>query len=577
MKHDQGSGPQTTASHFLDGLLEVGIDYLFCNMGTDHAPIIEELAARRRLGVKSPTVIRCPHESTAAHMAGGYALVTGRGQGVLVHVDVGTANASMAMHNLLRSRIPVLLMAGKAPFTSAGELLGSRDTYVHFVQEPFDQGSLVRPYVKWEWTLPSGAVVKETLRRAHAVMHSAPQGPAYLMLPRETLTERWEPAQVRAYGVNQFGPARESGADPEVVARIADRLEQAEHPILVTAYAGRCSGASEAIEALAAYAGIRVFEPNMVNNISHEGPNFCGAAPDRHLARADVAFMVDVDVPWFPRDVAFNPDTHWVQIDVDVLKQDSPMWSFPANERVQARSARVLEQVLRELQRRADGGLARRAQARNAAIAQEREARIRAARSKAEMPGEIGQINTHYLFAQLARHLDDRDIIMNEAVRNAGIMAMHIPRPIPGTMVRVGGGGLGASGGMALGAKLAAPDAMVVQVVGDGSFYFNNPNSVFAVSRQQKLPILTVVLDNGGWSAVKQSTLRVYPDGDAQGQDWFEAELPEGVEYAKIAEAFGALGETVADPAALPEAIQRCVAAVRNGRSALLHVAITRI
>ena len=156
----------STAYYFLEGLNEIGIEYLFCNFGTDHAPIIEEIAHRRSRGEALPTIIRCPHENTAAHMAGGYAFVTGRGQGVLVHVDVGTANTSNAMHNMFRSRIPVLLMAGKAPFTAGGELKGSRDTYVHFVQEPLDQGSLVRPYVKWEWTLPSGVVVKEALRRA---------------------------------------------------------------------------------------------------------------------------------------------------------------------------------------------------------------------------------------------------------------------------------------------------------------------------------------------------------------------------------------------------------------------------
>ena len=111
-------------------------------------------------------MVRCPHENTAAHMAAGYALVTGRGQGVLVHVDVGTANTANGMHNIFRSRLPVLLMAGKAPYTVNDELVGSRDTYVHFIQEPFDQASLVRPYLKWEWTLPSGVVVKEALRRA---------------------------------------------------------------------------------------------------------------------------------------------------------------------------------------------------------------------------------------------------------------------------------------------------------------------------------------------------------------------------------------------------------------------------
>ena len=177
----------STAYYFLEGLNEVGIEYLFCNLGTDHAPIIEEMAHRRQRGEKMPKVVRCPHENTATHMAAGYALVTGRGQGVLVHVDVGTANAANGMHNMYRSRLPVLLMAGKAPYTTHGELVGSRDTHVHFVQEPFDQGSLVRPYTKWEWTLPSGVVVKEVLRRAHSIMQSEPRGPVYLMMQRETL------------------------------------------------------------------------------------------------------------------------------------------------------------------------------------------------------------------------------------------------------------------------------------------------------------------------------------------------------------------------------------------------------
>ena len=181
----------SAANYLIEGLNEVGIDYLFSNMGTDHAPIIEAFAGRKRRGQKVPTIIVCPHENTAAHMAGGYAMVTGRGQGVLVHVDVGTANTANAMHNLYRSRLPVLLMAGKAPFTTHGELTGTRDNYVHFVQEPFDQGSLVRPYTKWEWTLPSGIVVKEVLRRAHTIMQSDPKGPVYLMLPREILTEVW--------------------------------------------------------------------------------------------------------------------------------------------------------------------------------------------------------------------------------------------------------------------------------------------------------------------------------------------------------------------------------------------------
>jgi len=187
---------QSAARFLLDGLSEVGIEYLFCNFGTDHAPIIEEMARMEAAGLPGPKTILCPHENTAMHMAGGYALATGRGQGVMVHVDAGTANSAMALHNLCRARVPVMLMAGNAPYTTRNELLGTRDSYVHFVQEPFDQASIVRPYTKWEYNLPSGVIAKEALRRAHTVMESDPKGPVYMTFPRETLTASWSEGSI---------------------------------------------------------------------------------------------------------------------------------------------------------------------------------------------------------------------------------------------------------------------------------------------------------------------------------------------------------------------------------------------
>jgi acetolactate synthase-1/2/3 large subunit len=154
---------------------------------------------------------------------------------------------------------------------------------------------------------------------------------------------------------------------------------------------------------------------------------------------------------------------------------------------------------------------------------------------------------------------------------------MQIPRPLSNTMVATGGAGLGWSGGMALGAKLAAPGRLIVQVVGDGSFYFGGPCSVFAVSQQYDLPIFCIVLDNSGWSAVKQATLRVFPDGKAKAAGAFEAELAPLAEFTKIGEAFGAYAEKVSDPADVPGAIARCTKEVRGGRSALLHARVTRL
>ena len=567
----------STAYYFLEGLNELGVEYLFCNFGTDHAPIIEEMAHRKKRGEPLPGILHCPHENTAAHMAEGYAFVTGRGQGVLVHVDVGTANTGNAMHNAYRSRLPVLLMAGKAPYTVNDELVGSRDTYVHFIQEPFDQASLVRPYLKWEWTLPSGVVVKEALRRAYSIMQSEPRGPVYLMMQRETLTQPWSTDEIRRYSADQFAATSGGGADPKLVAALADRLLTADNPVLITGYAGRNVHASEAIDALARFAGIAVYEANMTNNISHDSPCFVGFVPDKAVPNADVGILVDVDVPWFPSDVQTNEKSFWAHIDIDTLKPGSPMWTFPGNLRMQGDSGRILEQVLEDLKAKATPRFKKAAAERVEKIKVLREERIARAAKLAADKGKPGAINPHYLMAELGKVIEDDDIIFNEGVTNAGAVLMQIPRRKPNTSMRSGGGGLGWSGGMALGAKLAAPDRLMVQISGDGGFYFGNPSSVFAVAQQYKLPIFSIVMDNTGWNAVKASTLRVYPEGEAKEASEFESKLAPKVQFTKVAEAFGAYGEEVSDPADVPAAIARCLKEVRGGRAALLHARVTKM
>src|SRR5216683_181615 len=68
----------STAHHFLQGLVDLGVEYIFANLGTDHVSLIEEMARWDSEGLKHPEMILCPHEVVAVHMAGGYALATGR-------------------------------------------------------------------------------------------------------------------------------------------------------------------------------------------------------------------------------------------------------------------------------------------------------------------------------------------------------------------------------------------------------------------------------------------------------------------------------------------------------------------
>src|SRR5260370_924872 len=253
----------------------------------------------------------------------------------MVHVDAGTANSAMALHNLCRARIPVMLMAGKAPFTTRGELLGTRDTYVHFVQEPFDQASVVRPYTKWEYNLPSGVIAKEALRRAHTVMESDPKGPVYSTCPRESLTESFGEGAIRSYPAERFGAVAARGVDAGAIEAIAGKLLAAERPLLVTAYAGRNHKTVAVLDELVRFAGIRVIEFNpLYVSLPHDSPCHGGFMPAKALAEADVGLLVDVDVPWIPSDMPDNPATWWAHIDIDAEKRNFPMWTFPGNLRL---------------------------------------------------------------------------------------------------------------------------------------------------------------------------------------------------------------------------------------------------
>jgi len=571
----------STAHYFLEGLIDLGVDYIFANLGTDHVSLIEEMARWDKQGRKHPEMILCPHEVVAVHMAGGYALATGRSQAALVHVDAGTANACMAIQNLFRYRLPVMLFAGRAPHTLHGELTGSRDSYVHFVQDPFDIASIVRPYVKWEYSLPSGVVVKEALARASAFAHSDPPGPVYMMLPRETLAEEWDDADMPAYPPERYGSVHAGGIEPARAEAIANSLMAADNPVAFAAYLGRKPQAVAALDRLARACGIRVAEFNAIDlNIPQDSPCFAGIDPLPLLESADLGLLLDCDVPFVPQSAKGANAMKWIQIDVDPLKSDFPMWGFPTDLRVQGDCAIILQQVLDAVEARADDGYRRRVAMRIAGWDGAREAAARRRTAASANKGTSGALNPAFVFATLNGKLSQGDVVLNEAIRNGPTLQEHIRRTQPQSYVGLAGGGLGFSGGMALGLKLAQPGHRVVQVIGDGGFHFSSPDSVYAVAQQYQLPIFTVVLDNGGWQAVKSATQRVYPKGVAAETDQFRSRLTSGRQgerrdFSEVAKAFGAHGECVREPDALAPAIDRALAALEDGKAAVLHVHVT--
>ncbi|HKC89667.1 MAG TPA: thiamine pyrophosphate-binding protein, partial [Blastocatellia bacterium] len=183
----------TAGAALIEALHEAGVSFIFANLGSDHPAIVESLAEASATGRPAPKLITCPNEMVALSAAHGFAQVTGRAQAVLVHVECGTQALAGALHNAAKGRVPVLIFAGASPFTQEGEMRGSRNEFIQWIQDVFDQRGLVRGYVKYDNEIRSGRNIKQMIFRALQFAHSDPKGPVYLMAAREVLEEEVPP------------------------------------------------------------------------------------------------------------------------------------------------------------------------------------------------------------------------------------------------------------------------------------------------------------------------------------------------------------------------------------------------
>jgi acetolactate synthase I/II/III large subunit len=570
------AGSYTTSTALLEALAEAGVSYIFANLGSDHPGLIEAFAQIKAEGREDefPHLIVCPHEIVALCAAHAYATVTRQPQAVFVHVDAGTQNLGGAVSNALRGRVPVLIFAGAAPFTLDGELPGGRNEFIHWIQDVRDQRGILRGYVKYDNEIRTGRNVKQVVHRALQLARSEPAGPVYLVGPREVMEEQVEP-----YAVD---PGEYPAVDPAALTAdatrdIATALAGARHPLIITSYLGRNPDAVPALVELAELLAIPVLESAAFHvnfpgdHPLHAGYQFTTSAQNETLAAADVILVLDSDVPWIPASNRPAPDAAIYVVDIDPVKADRTMWHVPARRIATADSKVAVGQVTDFVRDNAlvDAGAVERRRAEVTAAGQARRADLDAL----EQP-QPGVITSRYLTACVRELLDDADaLVLIEVITNYQIVTEHLRASRPGSLIGSGGSSLGWGGGGAVGAKLAAPDRVVVCLTGDGSYLFGVPSSAQWLARRYGTPALTIIYDNRGWAAPKFSTLKVHPDGAAARADDFHASFePEADLPGVAAAAGGAYGVTVSDPDELPQVLKDALAVVRGGRSAVVSV-----
>lgn len=552
--------PPIAADVFLRSLAEHGVDFFFANPGTDFPPIVEAFSRARAGNIKLSRPVIVPHENLAVAMAHGAYLMTGRPQAVMVHVNVGTGNTINNLINLSRDRIPLLLAAGRTPVTETGHF-GSRSRPIHWAQEMFDQAGMLREIVKWDYELRVPDQIGDVVARAFEVAMTSPRGPVYLVLPREPLSATLaEPSAAAAPRALPAAPH----PDPVSIDILADWIAAAERPLIITAN----------IEAPAVAALARLAEHAAIPVVAHNPRTLClpsshpmhfGFEPTTLLTSADLVIVIEADVPWIPSQQQPPANCRVAHIGEDPAYTRYPMRSFPTDLSIKAGAAAMLAALQPALAARLhhDGVATRRQR-----LAAEAVARRAAVAEQAEIAGE--HISPQYLSAVIGQVLSDATIF-NEYP----LILDHCPREMPGTFFGLSpAGGLGWGLGAALGAKLAAPDRLMVATIGDGAYLFANPTVCHWVAEHHGLPVLAIVFNNSRYGAVRRATLAMFRDGAAGEDDGrFLADLDPSPPYDAVVRALGGHGERVERPEDLPDALSRARdAVVKDYRQALVNV-----
>jgi acetolactate synthase-1/2/3 large subunit len=559
--------PETAAEAWLGLLAARGIEYLFANGGTDFAPVVEAYAKGQKLGWRLPEIVIVPHENMGVAMAHGYAMVTGRPQAMMVHVGVGTANAINGLINASRQNVPILFTAGRTPITESGAVTAARNNYIHWAQEHFDQGGMLREFVKWDYELRHAEQVETVIDRALAIAKSEPQGPVYVTLPREVLASGF---------ANQFSenptiaPASPPAADPEALEEAAKLLGAAQHPLLITANGGRTHESSRAIEQLAQQIAVPVvhYRPRHLA-LSTEHPMHCGWDPHPLLQDADVVLVVDCDVPWIPKEGKPGAQAKVIHVGPDPLFAAYPLRGFRADVSLTGAVAPTLQALWRAAQKQAVS--VKSIEERRKAITDfSKQLREKSRSSIEPLPPSI---TGKWFSACVNRMLDEKTILVNEYPTVLEEMVIREPGRYFGNP---SAGGLGWGMGAALGAKLASPDKTVICAVGDGAYMFGNPTAVHYVSEAMRLPVLFVIANNARWAAVHRSTLSIYPKGVAAGEKQPPfATLEPSPRFEHVVQASGGYGARVSEPKELGPALEKALKVVRDEkRQAVLNVCL---
>jgi len=560
-------------------LRNLDIGFIALSPGSSFRGLHESLV--NLLGNRDPEMLLSLHEEHAVAIAHGWAKVTGKPMGVLVHANVGLMHATMAIYNAFCDRVPMLVMGGVAPMDA-----GRRISPAHWYHSVLDQGALVRDYVKWDDQPFSLRGTLEALLRANQLTRTVPMAPCYVSIDQR-MQEDPLPDQLVARDVARYAPAVPFRPDGDAVRRAAQMLVGAATPAILAGRVSRDETAWTARVALAEALGADVITDMKVaaafptDHPLHPGDPMLVFADEKSLAAIRGADVI-VSLDWVDMVNLFArvwPDgsvpTKVIQISADRLVHKG--WTrdhmgLPAADLdILAEPCATVPLLLDEIHKLGDHGLAERAAAR---IAKRRdETRSRQPKRAVHAGADDIALWDMGVCLDAARGKRAMTLIRAPLGWHAGALAFRHPLDYLGYD---GSGGIGSGPGHAVGAALALKGTgrVPVALVGDGDFLMGVTALWTAV--HHRIPVLVMIANNTSYFVDEEHQRTVSRQrGRKLENAWIGQRLEDPpIDLPAMARAQGCSVERVERRSDLTAAIERGIAAFDAGACHVIDVKI---
>lgn len=529
-----------------------------------------------QLGNHGIRLITPRHETTAVHMAGAYARMTGHLGVAIASNGPGVANAlpGVAVENGEGNR--VLLITSWRRHGIVDPDRGGAYQY-------FDQPAVIRPMAKWSEAALSFERLPELMRQAIRVSWRGRPGVVHLTVPEDVMNTQFEPSSTSAnLEPQRYRRTTPLGASPEMVERAADLLVEAQRPI-IHAGSGVLHGfATEELVRVAqlleapvttSWAGRDVIDerhrlavPMWATDLVTQARN------DADLVLALGSRIGETD--WWGKAPYWRRATEQRMIQVDV---DEEMLgrNKPVDLAVLADAKTFLHQLAESLEARDLASLR--------ATRAERVTQYAAIRSstRATLDASLEIVGSPMHTSHLAPACqevfgDDAVLVVDGGNTAVWANLYHEVRRPHSMLSTYKFGMLGAGVAQALGAQVAQPSRRVVCITGDGAFGFH-PQEIETAVRCE-LPIVVVVTVDRAWGMVKVNQEfalnadKLLLEGGLSDEELINTDLGE-IRYDLMAESMGALGIRVSDAAELRPALEK---ARDSARPVVVHVDVDR-